>query len=69
MISLRSRVNRDPIEAGFIVINRWIRLNSPLERLTFAEEEIEPILFNPRELKRNLHGNQVSSVNRSFILQ
>ena len=55
------RVDRDPIKAGFIVINRQIRLNFPLERRTSTEEEIKPILFNPHELKSNLHGNQVSS--------
>ena len=64
MIPLHSRLNRDPIEARFVVINRWSRSNSPLERRTSAEEEIKPILFNPCELKPNLHGNQVGSENR-----
>ena len=69
MIPLHSRLNRDLIEAEFVVINRWIRSNSPLERRTSAEEETEPILFNPGELEPNLRGNQVSSVNQSFILR
>ena len=67
--SLASRLNRDPIGAGFIVINHRIRSNSPLECRTSAEEEIKPILFNTRELKPNLHRNQVRSENQSFILR
>ena len=43
-----SWLNRDPIGTGFNVINRWIRSNSPLECRMSAEEEIKPILFNPR---------------------
>ena len=69
MIPLHSTLNRDEIEAGFVMINRWIRSNSPLERRTSAEEGTEPILFNPRELEPNLHSNLVSSVNLSFILR
>ena len=61
------RLDRNLIEAWFIVINHRIWSNFPLERRTFAEEEIKPILFNPRELKPNLRGNQVSSEIWSFI--
>ena len=56
-IPLCSRLNHYLVEAGFIMINRWIRSNSPLERRTSAEEETKPILFNPRELKPNICGN------------
>ena len=61
------RLDRNPIEVGFIVINRRIRSNFPLERRTSAEEEIKPIIFNLRELKPNIHGNWVNSEIRSFI--
>ena len=64
-----SRLNWEPIGARFVVINRQIRSNSPLERQTSAEEEIKPILFNPCELKPNLCGNRVSSENQLFIVQ
>ena len=38
------------------------RSESPLERRIHAEEETGEILFNPRDLKPNLHVNQVSTV-------
>ena len=54
-------LDRDPIKAGFVVINPRIRSNFPLECRTFVEEEIKPILVNSCELKPNLHGNRVIS--------
>ena len=63
------RLDRDSIKAGFVVINRQIWSNFPLEHRTSAEEEIKPIFFNLRELKPNLRGNRVTSEVWSIIWQ
>ena len=55
------KLDCDPINAGFVMINRRIRSNFPLERQTSAEEETAQIHFNLRELKIRLHENRVSN--------
>ena len=62
VISLRSRLNRDHIEAWVIMnyCKNWPK--SPFEHRMHVEEETEEIHFNPRDLKPNFHINQVVSV-------
>ena len=62
MIPMRYRLNCDHIEAG-LATNRCKNLSeSSLELRTHVKEETGEILFNPHNLKPNLHVNQFSSV-------
>ena len=56
---LRSRLNCDHIEAGLITNRCKNRLESPLERQMHVEEGTREILFNPYNLKPNLHVDEL----------
>ena len=63
------RLDCDPIGAVLIMNRRLIRSNSPLERRKYVEEGTNQIHSNLHDLEPDLHLNQVSSVNQSFILR